>query len=97
MVVEVAVAGGAVAALVFGYLIHRWRVLAFCLVAGLLGTAIDVSTRDLSGAGHDDQGLVAIVEAIMLTGALGMLALGIALRHWRDHHRGGPPPVNHLA
>jgi hypothetical protein len=44
---------------------------------------IDVSTRNLMGAGHDDRGLVAMGETMLLVGFELVLAIGIALGEFR--------------
>ena len=35
---------------------------------------------------HDDRGLVAITEAVMLMGLVALVAFGVMLRKWRDRH-----------
>lgn len=82
-------AGLAVTALVvlaLGFGVHRWRFLVVLLGAGTIVIGIDVSTRDLTSAGHDDRVLVAITEAATLLGLMAVFAVGVVLRRWLDRH-----------
>ena len=54
--------------------------------AGIITIVVDVSTRNLTGGGHDDRGLVAIAESVMLVGLVALFAFGVMLRKWRDRH-----------
>lgn len=84
MAVEGALLGAAALAVLIGFLVHRWWLLVAVVVLGGLGILIDVSTRDLMGAGHDDRWLVAIEEAALLSVLATALAGGIAVGKWRS-------------
>lgn len=85
-----ALLGAAGLAVLIGFLVHRWWFFIAVVVLGALGILIDVSTRDLTGAGHDDRGLVAIVEAILLSVLATALAVGIAIGKRRSDHARRP-------
>jgi hypothetical protein len=59
-----------------GYLVHRWSLVSFVLITGSVGILIDVTTRNLQGAGHDDRLLVAAGEALLLVWGALFLGLG---------------------
>ncbi|MDQ6805703.1 MAG: hypothetical protein M3065_12210, partial [Actinomycetota bacterium] len=75
--VGVLVVGGGVA-ISIGYLIHSWWLLLGAFVLGVAAIVIDVSTRNLIGAGHDDRGLVAMSETMILVSFELSMAIGIA-------------------
>jgi hypothetical protein len=79
----VVVVGGGLAAIAIGYFIHSWWLFLGAFVLGVGAIVIDVSTRNLTGAGHDDSGLVAMSETILLVGFELALAIGIALGEFR--------------
>ncbi|MDQ6774623.1 MAG: hypothetical protein M3071_00030 [Actinomycetota bacterium] len=76
--VSVLVVGGLVA-ISTGYLIHSWWLVLGIFIIGVGAIVIDVSTRNLIGAGHDDRGLVAMGETMLLVGFEVSMAIGIAL------------------
>ena len=88
--IALAVLAGAAAAVAAGYIARRWALLAVAAVVGLAIITIDVATRDLTSGGHDDRALVAFAELMMLAGVCVLFAAGVALRRWRDRHRGAP-------
>jgi uncharacterized membrane protein YhaH (DUF805 family) len=89
-VIALAMLSGAAAAFAAGYIARRWRFVPVLAVLGLAIITIDVTTRDLTSGGHDDRRLVALTELMVLVGALVLLAVGVALRRWRDRHRSSP-------
>ena len=75
------VVAAVISGLVFGFAFPTWWVVAALAVIGTMVIVIDVSTRDLIGAGHDDRGLVAIAEAVSL--GLCLLAASCSVVHRR--------------
>lgn len=62
-----------------GYAVHRWWLVVGLLAVGITAIVIDIATRSLVGAGHDDRGPVAIVEGIFLIALAILLATGTAV------------------
>ena len=76
-------------AISIGYLIHRWWCLIGAVAVGIGAIVVDVSTRNLTGAGHDDRGLVAVAEVVVLLGFAVLFAAGIALGKLRANRLRG--------
>ncbi|MEA2196542.1 MAG: hypothetical protein QOJ25_593 [Solirubrobacteraceae bacterium] len=74
---------GGLTALAIGYVIRSWWLFLGAFVIGVVTIIIDVSTRNLIGAGHDDRGLVAMSETMLLIGFELSLAIGIVIGHVR--------------
>lgn len=55
-----------------------WRLALGLLAVGTAAISIDISTRNLAGAGHDDKWLVASTEAIILLLVVCGACVGIA-------------------
>jgi hypothetical protein len=72
-----------------GYVIHRWWLLLGAVVVGIGAILVDVSTRNLIGAGHDDRGLVAVAEIVVLLGFGVLTAAGIAIGKLRANRPRG--------
>jgi len=90
-VLDVALILAAAIALGLGYVVHRWIVLAVAVCAGVVIIVVDVTTRNLVSAGHDDRGRVAMTEAVLLLGAAAFFALGALLRGMHEKRRARDP------
>lgn len=94
MMLDAALVLAAVVALGLGYVVHRWSVLAVGVCAGVVIVVLDVTTRDLVSVGHDDRGLVAMAEAVLLLGAAAVFAIGVLVRGLCEKRRACNPDAS---
>jgi hypothetical protein len=87
----IGIIGAAGLAGLVGYLVHRWSLLMAIAGSGALLISVDVATRDLTSAGHDDRGLVAAAEVVLLLVLEAFAAIGTGLaKRRRARTRSGP-------